>query len=54
MKKLKDIRDDVEGWNNLKNRIEDTLELSEMDDESMRSDLESELTDVEQELSPVS
>jgi peptide chain release factor 2 len=51
MKKLSEVRDDVEGWNKLKKRIEDTLELSEMGDESMRPELEAELNDVEQELS---
>jgi peptide chain release factor 2 len=50
MKRLSEIRDDVEGWRKLKKRIEDTLELSEMGDESLRSDLEPELADVEQEL----
>jgi peptide chain release factor 2 len=51
MKKLSEIRDDVEGWRKLEKRIADTLELSEMGDESMRPDLENELSDVEQELS---
>jgi peptide chain release factor 2 len=50
MKNLSEIRDDVEGWRKLRKRIEDTLELSEMGDESLRSDLEPELADVEQEL----
>jgi peptide chain release factor 2 len=50
MKNLSEVRDDVEGWRSLKKRIDDTLELSEMDDESMRDELEAELSDVEREL----
>jgi peptide chain release factor 2 len=50
MKNLSEVRDDVEGWRSLKKRIDDTLELSEMDDESMRDELEVELSDVEREL----
>jgi peptide chain release factor 2 len=50
MKNLSEVRDDVEGWRSLKKRIDDTLELSEMDDESMRDELETELSDVEREL----
>ncbi len=34
MKNLSEIRDDVEGWRKFKKRIDDTLELSEMGDES--------------------
>lgn len=50
MKNLSELRDDVEGWRKLKKRIDDTLELSEMGDESLRGDLEPELANVEQEL----
>ena len=50
MKNLSELRDEVEGWRKLEKRINDTLELSEMDDASMREDLEAELDDVEQEL----
>jgi peptide chain release factor 2 len=50
MKNLSEIRDDVESWRKLKKRINDTLELSEMGDESMRSELEPELDNIEQEL----
>lgn len=51
MKKLSEIRDDVESWQKLKKRIFDTLELSEMNDESMRPELEAELNSIELELS---
>jgi peptide chain release factor 2 len=51
MKNLSEVRDEVEGWRKLEGRINDTLELSEMGEESMREELEAELSDVEQELS---
>jgi peptide chain release factor 2 len=51
MKTISEIRDDVESWRKLEKRIRDTLELSELGDESLREELESELGDIEQELS---
>jgi len=51
MKNLSEVRDEVEGWRKLEKRINDTLELFEMNDESMRDELEAELSDVEHELS---
>jgi peptide chain release factor 2 len=51
MKKLSEVRDEVEGWKKLGKRIADTLELSEMGDESLRPELEAELADIEAELS---
>lgn len=50
MKNLSELRDEIEGWRKLEKRIKDTLELSEMDDESMREELETELSEIEQEL----
>ncbi|BCY18430.1 peptide chain release factor 2 [Leptolinea sp. HRD-7] len=50
MKNLAELRDEIEGWRKLEKRIKDTLELSEMDDESMREELETELSEIEQEL----
>ncbi|NLF52375.1 MAG: peptide chain release factor 2 [Leptolinea sp.] len=51
MKKLSDMREDVVSWQKIKKRVDDTLELTEMNDESMRPELESELDSIEQELS---
>jgi len=50
MKNLSDLRDEVDGWLNLQRRIEDGVELSSMEDESLRGELESEISMVETEL----
>ncbi len=50
MKKLADLRDDLEGWMKLEKRITGALELAEMEDESLRPDLEAELSPIEKEL----
>jgi peptide chain release factor 2 len=50
MKKLADLRDELEGWMKLEKRITDALELAEMEDESLRPDLEAELSPIEKEL----
>jgi peptide chain release factor 2 len=42
MKKIADLREEIDSWNSLDKRIDDTLELSRMEDESLRADLESE------------
>jgi len=50
MKQLSDLREDVQGWQSLQRRAQDTLELAQLDDESLRPDLEKEITAIEQEL----
>lgn len=50
MKQLSDLRDEVQGWHALEKRINDTLELAELEDESLRPDLERELDAIEKEL----
>ena len=50
MKKLADLREELEGWTKLEKRITDALELAEMEDESLRPDLEGELGPIEKEL----
>ena len=50
MKKLSDLRDEVESWRKLERRIRDSLELAEMDDESFRPELEKEVASIEVEL----
>jgi len=50
MKKLADLRDELEGWMKLEKRITGALELAEMEDESLRPDLEAELSPIEKEL----
>ena len=49
MKKLADLRSDLEGWKKLSQRISDAVELSQMDEESLRPELEGETLKLEQE-----
>ncbi len=51
MKKLSDLRDEVEGWHTLEKRIQDNLELAQLEDESLRPDLEAETIALEAEIS---
>jgi peptide chain release factor 2 len=50
MKQLSDSRGGVEAWRSLARRAQDGLELSELDDESMRAELEPEAASIESEL----
>ena len=50
MKNLSDLRQELEDWTALGKRITDTLELAEMQDESLRNDLEPEVDWIESEL----
>lgn len=47
MKKLSDLRNEIEGWQTLDQRIQDAKELAELDDESLRGELESEIAALE-------
>lgn len=42
MKKLSALREDVESWQTLRQRITDALELAKLEDEGLRDDLETE------------
>jgi peptide chain release factor 2 len=42
MKKLSALREDVESWQSLRQRITDALELAKLEDEGLRDDLEAE------------
>ncbi len=50
MKRLKVVRDEVESWHALQQRLHDALELAGMDDESLRPDLEAETQALEQDI----
>ncbi|HEX9012240.1 MAG TPA: peptide chain release factor 2 [Anaerolineaceae bacterium] len=50
MKSLADLRDEVGHWRGIEKRLSDTLELAELDDESLRPDLEAEVTSLEAEV----
>lgn len=47
MKKLSNLRSEIEGWQTLDQRIQDAKELAELDDESLRGELESEIAALE-------
>jgi len=47
MKKIADLRDEIETWRSLEQRTKDTLELAEMGDDSLRGELEPETADIE-------
>lgn len=44
------LREEVESWGGFARRIQDATELAQMDDESLRAELESEVESIEQEL----
>jgi len=47
MKKIADLRDEIETWRSLEQRTKDTLELAEMGDDSLRDELEPETAEIE-------
>lgn len=49
MKTLSALRDEVQGWQQLHQSVVDALELAQMDDESLRAELEAETTTLERE-----
>jgi peptide chain release factor 2 len=51
MKKLSDLREEVNSWQNLEKSIKDNIELAQFDDESLRADIEKEISDIEAVLS---
>ena len=53
MKKLSALRDEVEQWSTLNQRIHDALELAQLDDESIRGELEQEATHLEDTIARV-
>ncbi len=50
MKKIADLRNEVETWRNLEQRTKDALELAELGDDSLRSELEPETAKIESEV----
>jgi peptide chain release factor 2 len=50
MKQYNNTRAEVESWRAFTRRFHDALELAQMDDESMRADLEAEIASIEAEL----
>ena len=50
MRRLSQVRDRVEGWRKLIKTVDDTLELSELGDEELRAELETEIKTIEVEV----
>ncbi len=50
MRRLARLRQELEGWNELEQKIRDALELAELGDESMRTEIEAELATIDSEL----
>ena len=50
MKKISELREEVEGWRKLEKKIDDSKELAEMGDESFRAELENEVSAIESEV----
>jgi peptide chain release factor 2 len=51
MKNISSLKDEVEDWQTLRGTIADTLELAQLDDDSIYADLERETTKIEAEIS---
>jgi len=51
MKSLSDLREEIDSWQEVQKKISDTLELAELADESLRDELEAEITAIEAEVS---
>lgn len=50
MKKISDLREDVEGWTNLEEKTNSLLEIAESGDDSFKSEIEGEISQLTQEL----
>jgi peptide chain release factor 2 len=50
MKTVSSLRDEVEAWNSVKQRLHDLTELAQLDDDSLRGELETEISILESEL----
>jgi peptide chain release factor 2 len=50
MQRLSGLKDEVERWNNLSQRVRDTLELASLEDESLQDELETETETLERQI----
>jgi len=50
MKRLSTLRDEISEWQHLKQLVEDTLELARLQDESLRTEIETETRAIEKEV----
>ena len=51
MKRLSTLRDEISEWQHLKQLVEDTIELARLQDESLRTEIETETQAIEKEVS---
>jgi peptide chain release factor 2 len=51
MKRLSALRDEINEWQHLKQLVDDTLELSRIEDEDLRGEIENEIQIIEKEIS---
>jgi hypothetical protein len=51
MKKTADLRSEINGWLAIQKRIQESIELAELDDETLRPELEKETVEIEAEAS---
>ena len=50
MKRHNAVKSEIESWRSFSRRLNDALELAQLDDEGLRSDLEAEISTIEAEL----
>ena len=50
MKSVSNLREEVESWRAFQRRLHDLIELAQMDDQSLRADLEKEVSVLEADL----
>ena len=50
MKQINGVRAEVDSWRGFSRRLQDALELAQLDDESLRAELEAEISAIESEL----
>ena len=50
MKRLSSLREEVQDWTHLKQKLDDALELARLEDEALREELESELEIIEKDI----
>ena len=50
MKKMASLRQDVQEWVGLQKQIQDAIELAQLGDEGLRTELETEVAGIEQEI----
>ena len=50
MKQYNTLKNELESWRGFSQRLQDALELARLDDESLRAELETEISDIETEL----